>query len=106
MTLQERIDALHDKNMACWTAYPSVSNAAKWYADLKELPADVADMLLTAVESADAAIKKQQEDTQYIKDRLKAYPSIGDQLDKIFHDGIDAWKAEIQAIKNTYPKPE
>lgn len=36
--------------------------------------------------------------------RAEEYPSIADQLDKIFHEGIDAWKAEIQAVKNKYPK--
>jgi hypothetical protein len=34
-----------------------------------------------------------------------AYPSIADQLDKIFHDGIEAWKTDIQAIKDDNPKP-
>lgn len=41
----------------------------------------------------------------YKDERKAAYPSIEDQLDKIFHDGIDAWKAEIQAIKDAHPKP-
>lgn len=41
----------------------------------------------------------------YKDERKAAYPSIEDQLDKIFHEGIDAWKADIQAIKNKYPKP-
>jgi len=41
----------------------------------------------------------------YKDERKAAYPSIEDQLDKIFHEGIDAWKADIQAIKNQYPKP-
>ena len=41
---------------------------------------------------------------QYRYDRLNEYPSVVDQLDKIFHGGVDAWKAEIQAIKNKYPK--
>lgn len=36
--------------------------------------------------------------------RKGEYPSIPDQLDKIFHSGIDAWKADIQAIKDKYPK--
>lgn len=40
----------------------------------------------------------------YINKRVAAYPSIGDQLDKIFHEGIDAWKADLQAIKDKYPK--
>ena len=41
----------------------------------------------------------------YKDERKAAYPSIEDQLDKIFHEGVDAWKADIQAIKNKYPKP-
>jgi hypothetical protein len=40
----------------------------------------------------------------YIEQRQRAYPSIADQLDKIFHEGIDAWKAQIQAVKDAYPK--
>ena len=42
---------------------------------------------------------------QYQRDRAAAYPSWQDQLDKIFHNGIDAWKADIQAIKDQFPKP-
>lgn len=40
----------------------------------------------------------------YGQKRQQEYPPIKQQLDKIFHDGIDAWKAEIQAIKDKYPK--
>ena len=36
--------------------------------------------------------------------RELAYPSSGEQFDKIFHDGVDAWKADIQAIKDAHPK--
>jgi hypothetical protein len=42
--------------------------------------------------------------TAYIGKRQAEYPSFADQFDKIFHEGIDAWKAEIQAIKDKYPK--
>jgi len=40
----------------------------------------------------------------YSELRARAYPPIVDQLDTIFHGGLDAWKAEIQYIKNKYPK--
>ena len=36
--------------------------------------------------------------------RAAAYPSFADQFDTIFHGGIDAWKAEIQAVKTQFPK--
>jgi hypothetical protein len=29
-----------------------------------------------------------------------------DQLDKIYHEGIDEWKKTIKAVKDKYPKPE
>ena len=41
---------------------------------------------------------------QYQRDRAKDYPSIADQLDDIYHNGIDAWKATIKTTKDKYPK--
>ena len=41
----------------------------------------------------------------YKYERQKAYPSIVDQLDTLYHGGYDAWKATIDAVKNQYPKP-
>jgi len=40
----------------------------------------------------------------YQDDRRNAYPAIAEQLDTLYHGGYDAWKAEIQAIKDKYPK--
>ena len=42
---------------------------------------------------------------QYKYQRAQAYPPIADQLDLIYHEGVDAWKAQIAAVKQTYPKP-
>ena len=41
----------------------------------------------------------------YKRQRAQAYPSMADQLDLIYHEGIDAWKAQIAAVKQEYPKP-
>lgn len=41
----------------------------------------------------------------YKYQRASEYPSFADQFDTIFHQGIDAWKAQINAIKLKYPKP-
>jgi hypothetical protein len=41
----------------------------------------------------------------YKEQRAQAYPSMADQLDTIYHGGIDAWKAQIAAVKQEYPKP-
>lgn len=42
---------------------------------------------------------------QYQRDRAAAYPSIPDQLDVIYHQGVDAWKEQIAAVKAAHPKP-
>ena len=41
---------------------------------------------------------------QYDELRRAEYPPIEDQLDKIYHSGVNAWKAQIRAIKEKYPK--
>jgi hypothetical protein len=38
--------------------------------------------------------------------RESNYPSVRDQLDMIFHDGLDEWRKTIQAVKDKYPKPD
>ena len=43
--------------------------------------------------------------TKYKRDREAEYPSVVDQLDDIYHNGIDGWKATIKATKDKYPKP-
>jgi len=44
------------------------------------------------------------ENDSYKSQRRAEYPSIEDQLDDIYHNGIDGWKATIKAIKDKYPK--
>lgn len=56
-------------------------------------------------EEFDSAVL-QAKGMMYKDERRSAYPSIGEQLDVLFHEGYDGWKATIQAIKDEYPKPE
>lgn len=42
---------------------------------------------------------------EYKINRAAEYPSVVDQLDLIYHSGIDAWKAKIKETKDKYPKP-
>jgi hypothetical protein len=69
---------------------------------------------LTEVEIADFNQRAIDHEAQLIEDakvkykldRAAEYPLVEEQLDIIFHGGIDVWKAAIQAIKDKYPKPE
>jgi hypothetical protein len=40
----------------------------------------------------------------YKYQRAVEYPSIADQLDTLYHSGLDAWKAQIKTVKDKYPK--
>jgi hypothetical protein len=51
-------------------------------------------------------LQAEYEAKEYQRKRAAEYPPITEQLDKIFHDGIDEWKKEIQAVKDKYPKGE
>ena len=45
------------------------------------------------------------ENDSYKSQRQAEYPSVVNQLDKMFHSGFQAWKDEIQKVKEKYPKP-
>ena len=50
-------------------------------------------------------VKAWKDPNEYQYKRELEYPSIPDQLDKIYYDGIDKWKSEmIKPIKDKYPK--
>ena len=51
-----------------------------------------------------ALVNAELNKTAYVVKRQAEYPSYADQFDTIFHDGLDAWKAQIQAVKDKYPK--
>ena len=55
-------------------------------------------------EISKADIQAKIDETKYQRDRAKEYPSIVDQLDDIYHNVIDAWKATIKTTKDKYPK--
>jgi len=50
------------------------------------------------------AINSWVDPDEYKAKRQAEYPSYADQFDTIFHNGLDAWKAQIQAVKDKYPK--
>ena len=53
----------------------------------------------------DEAIVQAYIDAQaYKQQRAAEYPSYADQFDTIFHQGLEAWKAQIQAVKTKYPQ--
>ena len=56
----------------------------------------------TPISKADIEAKYAEIEAQ--DNRRKEYPSIVDQLDDIYHNGVDGWKETIKAVKDKYPK--
>ena len=90
---------------AIYAAYKGIvrsidDNRGAFDIDGKEVILDSAKVTAArkAIDEAYAAV-------EYQRKRKEEYPSWEDQLDKIYHSGLDAWKADIKAIKDKYPKP-
>ena len=63
----------------------------------------------TPIAEADILAKQKElqtayDNNKYQRDRQEAYPPIEDQLDDLYHNGLDGWKKTIKAIKDKYPK--
>ena len=58
----------------------------------------------TPPDPADVLAKRTEMENHYIVKRLDEYPSIAEQLDEIYHNGIDSWKTVIKVTKDKYPK--
>jgi hypothetical protein len=62
------------------------------------------EWLEKTAEISKADIKAKMTSIEYIAKRQAEYPSIADQLDDLYHNGIDGWKTTIKAIKDKHPK--
>ena len=69
--------------------------------DYLQFEKDVVGIGTTCVEGADVETQ-----ISYVDARVAEYPPLQEQLDKIYHSGVDAWKADIKAIKDKYPKTQ
>lgn len=65
------------------------------------------DTYCAMVRSAREQQRAEYEAVKYKGQRAQEYPSIGDQLDALYHAGVfpPEMAAQIEAIKNKYPKP-
>ena len=63
-----------------------------------------AEISKSDIQAKQAELKTAYDNAKYQRDRAEAYPSIADQLDDLYHNGIDGWKTTIKVTKDKYPK--
>ena len=73
-------------------------NEIKWD-DKSEIPT------LQWCEDKRDEMQKDWDAKQYQRDRASAYPSWQDQMDLLYHGGVDALKVELKKTKDKFPKP-
>jgi len=56
------------------------------------------------IQAKQTELQTAYDNKKYQRDRAAEYPGIVDQLDDIYHNGIDGWKATIKVTKDKYPK--
>ena len=102
LTIQKRIEALH-----------SLKPGAKWvwsgddhpYSELEWRDSNQTKPTEAELDAEIARLATLFTNNEYQRKRAAEYPSLVDQLDDIYHNGIDAWKATIKTTKDKYPKP-
>ncbi len=90
------------------------SNQAEYEANVKYISGadengsaiykDTQDFTWEQVSAKKAELQTAYDNNEYQRKRADEYPSIADQLDDIYHNGVDGWKTTIKATKDKYPK--
>jgi len=84
-----------EKTNAIYACYPSIVTIRG---------IEAFDAIGNPVVYNEATVQAYIDANEYKGLRAKEYPSIADQLDTLYHSGLDAWKAQIKTVKDKYPK--
>ena len=103
-TLEDYLVSLHTGQ---WFGFNNLNgnDANKTYANLV-IHSDDAKPSEADCNAGVAAMQASWDNAEYKRNRVAEYPSIGDQLDMIYHngDGGATFQAAIKAVKDKYPK--
>ena len=99
---------MRDLSKALLSLYPGL----RWvingdtYEGLHWQEDDIQKPTLKELEDECDRIEAERKITEYQRQRQPEYPSIGDQLDDLYHSGFfsEEMRAKIQAVKDKYPK--
>jgi len=110
-------DALQALNIVGWTLSGKPKTEAEFNAQFKKIvgtnangtaivssnPSDFG-VTWSQVSTKQAELQADYDAKEYQRKRESEYPSIAEQLDDLYHNGIDGWKSSIKVIKDKYPK--
>ena len=110
--IEDALIKMHSNQWFTWTDSKNKIYANLRLADKIGVDGNIVDNTVTELPTetvVNAKLKELQdawdlENNSYKSKRRAEFPSVVDQLDDIYHNGIDAWKATIKKTKDKYPK--
>jgi hypothetical protein len=101
MTSNFLIEAIHSLAPNCQFSISNFDYSTLVWSDENELPLPTKEEVIAEIERLQA----EYEYKEYQRLRATEYPSFAEQFDLLYHGGYDVWKAEIDKVKEKYPKP-
>ena len=71
---------------------------------IKEWNLDIAKPTMAQLDAFEAQAKIVESNQEKVKNRIKEYGSIAEQIEYITENGLDAWQTKVNSIKAKYPK--
>lgn len=107
MTTKERIDAMVFKKQAYFNIIPNPMNSMLFFNTIEDKYSGVElENVLVALEAENKAVELTVDQYNKVQLRVHKYPSIGEQLDMLYHDKIEGttrWEDLIKEIKSDNP---
>jgi len=101
MLKPKRVDAITELSPKTGFSSDNDGNVIEW--DISSTKSGFSQPTEEAIQAKLTELQAEYDAKKYQRDRL--YPPIGDQLDEIYHKGIDEWKKTIKKVKDAHPKP-
>jgi hypothetical protein len=71
---------------------------------IKEWNLDIAQPTLAQLDAFEVQAKIIESNQEQVRNRIKEYGSIAEQIEYITENGIEAWQTKVNSIKAKYPK--
>ena len=94
------------RNLAIINTHSNVASVSRENGILQGFDKDYNIVTLdeNKVSIEESRLQAEYDAQEYARNRQAEYPTIAEQLDEIYHNGIDSWKAVIKVTKDKYPK--
>ena len=94
------------RNLAIINTHSNVASVSRENGILQGFDKDYNIVTLdeNKVSIEESRLQAEYDAQEYARNRQAEYPTIAEQLDEIYHNGIDSWKAVIKVTKDKFPK--